>query len=158
VYWDGWQALIAALRLDCLDELEPNNVEWVVVLRFLFDFAHESGIERGEEKLGGGKIVCFVVLVVEDKLLRAESLAGCNGVAGVTLDNICHHGRVLRIGEIGIGVHSTPGTMVPDSVLKVNETAGLCKESPNAGTTKVVPLLGGTGMDSWFGDVIVDGA
>jgi hypothetical protein len=45
------------------------------------------------EKLGGGEIVRFVVLVVDEELLGAESLGGCDGVAGVTLDNVCHCGR-----------------------------------------------------------------
>jgi hypothetical protein len=48
--------------------------------------------------------------------------------------------------------------MVPDSVLKVNETAGLRQESRHASTTKVVPLLGGGGTDRaelvWWRDVV----
>jgi hypothetical protein len=49
--------------LDRLDELEPNNVECVVILSFLFDFAHESGIQREKEELDGGEIFRFVVLL-----------------------------------------------------------------------------------------------
>jgi hypothetical protein len=63
-------------------------MERVIILSFLFDFAHESRIQRGKEELGGGKIVCFVILVVEENLLGAESLGGCNGVAGVTLEDV----------------------------------------------------------------------
>jgi hypothetical protein len=76
--------------LDRLDELEPNNMEHVVILSFLFDFAHESGIQRGKKELGGGEIVCFVVLVVEENLLGAESLGGRDGVVGMTLDDVQH--------------------------------------------------------------------
>ncbi len=79
-------------------------------------------------------------------MLGAESLGGSNGVAGVTLDNFQHCQRVLRIGEVSNGIHSAIGEMIPDSILKVNEAAGLRKESRHAGTTKVVPLLGGGGM------------
>ncbi len=67
------------------------HMEQVVVHRFLLDFVHESGIKRGEKELGGGKIICFVALVVEENLLGMESYGGCkNGVAGVTLDNVQH--------------------------------------------------------------------
>jgi hypothetical protein len=76
--------------LDRLDELEPNNMESVVILSFIFDFAQESGIQRGKAELGGGKIVCFVALVVGENLLGAESLGSCNGLAGVTLDDVRH--------------------------------------------------------------------
>jgi hypothetical protein len=69
--------------LDGPNELEPNNVEQVVVLCFLFDFAHEGGIERGKKKLGGGEIVCFVVIVVEEVLARNERLCDRDGVARV---------------------------------------------------------------------------
>jgi hypothetical protein len=81
--------------------LEPNNVKRVLILHFLFDFASESRYERGDEKLGGGDIVPFVVLVAREDFLGTESLGGCDSVAGMTLGDICHHGRVLRIGEIG---------------------------------------------------------
>ncbi len=64
--------------------------------------------------------------------MGTESFGRCNGVTGVTLDNICHHGQVLRIGKLGNGVHPTVGEMVPDSVLIVDKTAGLSVESWHA--------------------------
>ena len=113
----------------------------VVVVHLLFDFAHESGIKGGEKELGGGEVIRLVVLVVTEELLRAESLCGRDGVARVTLDDVRHHGGALRIREVGDGVHPTIDEMVPDGVLKVDETARLGKEGRHAGTTKVVPLL-----------------
>ncbi len=100
----------------------------------------------------------FVVLVVEENLQGTESVGGRNGVVGVTLDDVGHCRRVLRIGKVSDGIHPTIGEMVPDSVLKVNKAAGLCKESCRAGTIKVVPLLGRGGMDRaelvWWCDVV----
>ena len=58
-----------------------------------------------------------------------------------------HHGWVLLIGEVHNGVHPAIGEMVPDSVLKVNEAAGLHREGHHAGMAEVVPFLGGRGMD-----------
>jgi hypothetical protein len=76
----------------------------------------------------------------------------------VTLDDSGHCRRDLRIGEVCDDIHPTIGEIVPDSVQKVNEAAGLRKESRHAGTTKVVPLLGGGGMDRaelvWGRDVV----
>lgn len=46
-------------QLDHREELEPGNMKQVVVLGFLFDFTHESRIDRGKEELGGNKIVQF---------------------------------------------------------------------------------------------------
>jgi hypothetical protein len=85
--------------LDCFDELEPDNMERVVVLSFLLDFAQESGTKRGEKELDGREIVCFVVLVVEENLPGIESLGGRNGVAEVTLDNVRH--LVNAFSELG---------------------------------------------------------
>jgi hypothetical protein len=45
---------------------------------------------KRHKEFGGGKVIWFVVLVVEAELLGAMSLGGCNGVARVTLDNIRH--------------------------------------------------------------------
>ena len=119
----------------------------------------EKDQERRDE-LGGNEIVCFVTLVVEKNLLGTESLGGCNGVAGVTLDNVWHCWRVLRI--VSDGIHPAIGDMVSDNVLKVNEAAGLRNESHHAGTTKVVPLLLGWCMDRaelvWWHEEIVGGA
>ncbi len=47
----------------------------VVTLSFLFDFAHESGIKRRKEKLGGSKIVQFVVFVIAEELLEMRAFA-----------------------------------------------------------------------------------
>lgn len=68
-------------------------------------------------------------------------------MAGVSLDDICHFRGILRIGESRNGVHPTVGEVVRNSVLGVNKSTGLRKESCHACTTKVVPLLGGGGMD-----------
>ncbi len=71
----------------------------VVVFSFLLDFAHEGRIERGKEELGGGEVVCLIVLVVAEKLQGAKSLRCRDGVAGVAPDDICHHGGAPRIGD-----------------------------------------------------------
>ncbi len=89
--FDGGLEVLEAFNqggLDGLDELKPDNMERVVVLSFLLDFAHESGIKRREKELGGGEIVRFVVLVVEENLVGAESLGSRDGVARVTLDDV----------------------------------------------------------------------
>ena len=119
----------------------------VVVIHFLLDFAHKSRVERRKKELGCGEIVRFVVLVVEEKLLGTKSFGSRDGVAGVTFDDIRHRHGVLRIWEVGNGVHPTIGEMVPNSILKVDETAGLRKEGRHASTTEVVALLRGSGMD-----------
>ncbi len=118
-------------------------MEQVVVFYFLLDFAHESGVKRREKELGGGEIVHFVVLVVEENLVGAKSLRCRDGIAGVAADDICHHGGALRIGEVSDGIHSAINEMIPFSVLKINETAGLSEEGRHAGATKVVALLRG---------------
>ncbi len=144
--FDGGLAVLEAFnrsRLDGLDELEPDDMERVVVFCFLLDFAHESGVKGSEKELGGGEIVCFVVLVVEENLVGAESLRCRDGVAGVAPDDICHHGEALRIAEVSDGIHSAINEIIPYSVLKIDETAGLSEEGRHAGATKVVAVMRG---------------
>ena len=129
------------------DLLEPNDMERVVIFSFLLDFAHESRFKRRKKILGGGEIIGLVVLIVEKGLLGAESLGGRDGVSGVTLDDIRHRRFTFGIGEVSDSIHPTIGEMVPDSVLKIDEAAGLLELSRYAGTTEVVPLLRGGGMD-----------
>ncbi|KAI2497946.1 hypothetical protein MHU86_16552 [Fragilaria crotonensis] len=122
-------------------ELEPDDVKRVIVVHFLFDLAHESGIKGREKKLGGGEVVRLVVLVVTKNLLGAESLRCRDGVARVAPDDVRHHGGAFGIGEVSDGVHPAVDEMVPNGVLEVDETTRLGKEGRHAGTTKVVPLL-----------------
>lgn len=45
-------------------------------------------------EFGSGEMVCSIILlVIQDELLGTKSPGGHDGVAGVTLDDIRHHGR-----------------------------------------------------------------
>ena len=132
-------------RLDCLDELEPDNRKWVPVFRLFFDSAaHESWRQRRQKILDGSTVV---VLVVQQQLRCTEGLGGLNGIPGMTFDGIRHRQRVFRVWEISSRVHSAVGEVVPYLVLEVHEVVSLREGGRHAGMTVVVPLLGGRGMD-----------
>ena len=77
-------------RLDCLDELQPDDMELIYVFCFLFDLAHESWIKRRENILDGCTIVVFIVFDILGELGFATSFGSLDSEAGATFDDVGH--------------------------------------------------------------------